>query len=165
MTREWCLSAIWGHSPTSAVAVALATSRVRGPSGRERGARELGARADAEFGVDAREGVSDGLLAEEERGGDLFVGVTVGDELGDVAFSVGERVGSSASGGALARGGHSGAEPPQLSGRAVTKLERCAAAGVGGDPLQHRLGLLGVTGGRERAAGEQAGIGRVERRR
>ena len=54
--------------------------------------RELGARADAVFGVDARERVGDGLLAEKESGRDLLVGVASGDEFGDLALTVGEFV-------------------------------------------------------------------------
>jgi hypothetical protein len=40
----------------------------------------------------------DGLLAEEQLGGDLAVGLTGPDELGDLQFAAGERGGPAAAG-------------------------------------------------------------------
>src|SRR4051794_23841645 len=105
---------------------------------------ELRARAHAELRVDARERALDGLLAEEERGGDLLVGGALGDELGDLALARRERPASLAP---LSR--HARAEPPQLACGRRVELVRAAASGLRGDVLQRRL----VAGG---AAGEQA---------
>ena len=50
--------------------------------------RELGAGADAELAVDARQRGLDGVLGEEEGGGDLAVRVAFGDERGDPALGL-----------------------------------------------------------------------------
>jgi hypothetical protein len=90
---------------------------------RER-ARQLRARADAELGVHARERVLDRLLAEEERGPDLLVGVAVRDELGDLLLALGQAAALRAS----ALGGHTRAEAPQLALGGVAQPQRPAAA-------------------------------------
>src|SRR5690606_5275726 len=63
----------------------------------------LGAVGDVELEEDVRDVVADGLLAEEEGGGDLGVAAALGDEFEDLAFAFGE-LGK----GGLARVGHLG---------------------------------------------------------
>ena len=90
--------------------------------------------AHAELGVDAREGVLDRPLAEEQRRGDLLVRLALGDELGDLrsrAVSAGSPRRRRAGRGRDAR-----AEPPQLARGGVAQAPRAAPAGVRGDPLQ-----------------------------
>src|SRR5262245_10317201 len=48
--------------------------------------RELRSRSDFELGVDAREVTFDGLLAQEQRGRNLAVRATPGDEFGDTSL-------------------------------------------------------------------------------
>src|SRR5215218_2392648 len=54
------------------------------PGGLSRG--QLGARVDSELPVDLREVPLDGLRAQVERLGDLFVGAACDDELDDLAL-------------------------------------------------------------------------------
>src|SRR3954447_6459043 len=52
--------------------------------------RQLGPRAHAELGVDAREVVLDRLGRQEERARDLLVRAAACDELGDVVLALGQ---------------------------------------------------------------------------
>ena len=59
-------------------------------------------------------------------------------------------------------GGDARAEAAELAGGLVAEAERSAAAGVGGDLLEQRLGSLGVAGCGVRAGGGDGPLG-VER--
>ena len=59
-------------------------------SGGSRYEAGLGAVGDLELREDRRDVVADGLLAEEELGGDLCVRPPLGEQLQDLELSVGE---------------------------------------------------------------------------
>src|SRR4051794_2940707 len=64
---------------------------VAGAVGAFDGARELDTRAHAEFAEDVAQVRLDGLLTEEQRRGDLGVGLAVDDEAGELELARAER--------------------------------------------------------------------------